>query len=710
MDKPPPAKRPKVAVACSICRSKKIKCDGMHPVCGPCFKRSDSSPRCSYSRDRKLPDQRGSRALEHVAGSGNYEPHSVLSPSSRGFGYGAGDPTYVLSGSDWAGRHARHSTAHATDTSVQSTRWAVSDTIDSKDRHTETDSMTGLVADTCRSQVIFGSSSAGSFMRQIKAAIDVKLGLPHPRQPASGTSNAIRGPQGPKSGNGGDNSQRIEYLLPPRKTADKLASAYWELVYPLYPFIDRSLIEESYRSIWSGDSAPMDESMAMCMVNLIFALGAQLTDSIELEHRKASANMYFKRAQDLLRLDLWDVGSTELIQCLLLMGQYLQTTDNPHQCWMVIGHAIRVAQELGFHLSEYSLDLPSSRETELVRRIWHGCVMMDRVLSMTFGRPPMISKQLSDTVPLPIAVDDALLGPQRLAVQPEGLPSETDFFVRALLMYGIVYDILIELYSGATSSTQNSSFISSPHQHGSVNMAKILELDGALMAWSHNLPPHLQAESPESARDSISRRGAVVCRVRFLHARILLFRPILSQFCLPQNRPEKPGESQDDSLADQMSLQCSALCFKSAHSLIEVVHKNLVYGKTGVLPAWWYCVLYVYTAATVLLAERLRPIIAAGISEYSIAESWSRAIAILKSFTCLGESAKRCVAALEILSAKVSMHSVLPESLQEQSIDPEPLTPIPDVVFDDVLGGLDCSGIVFDSHDMLWLTSVPGNL
>lgn len=78
-------------------------------------------------------------------------------------------------------------------------------------------------------------------------------------------------------------------------------------------------------------------------------------------------------------------------------------------------------------------------------------------------------------------------------------------------MYGIVNDILIKLYGGVISGTQNSSFVSSPHQHDSVNMAKILELDGSLMAWSHNLPPHLQAESPESTRDS---RWPVVCTVR----------------------------------------------------------------------------------------------------------------------------------------------------------------------------------------------------
>jgi hypothetical protein len=65
-------------------------------------------------------------------------------------------------------------------------------------------------------------------------------------------------------------------------------------------------------------------------------------------------------------------------------------------------------------------------------------------------------------------------------------------------------------------------------------------------------------------------------------------------------------------------------------------------------------IIDVYTAATVILAARLRPVIEIDISEYSITKSWDHAIELLKSFGRMGQSAQRCVAALEILSAKVS--------------------------------------------------------
>src|ERR1700728_1559939 len=119
----------------------------------------------------------------------------------------------------------------------------------------------------------------------------------------------------------------------------------------------------------------------------------------------------------------------------------------------------------------------------------------------------------------------------------------------------------------------------------------------------------------------------------------------------------------------------------------------------------------IYTAATVLLAARLRPVIATGVPEYSIADSWAHAIEILKAFQRLGQSAQRCVAALEILSAKVSVdanpldanHDLNSES-QRVTTDMTSATSLPDVPFDDYQVGLDFSGITFDLNDMSWLT------
>jgi hypothetical protein len=219
----------------------------------------------------------------------------------------------------------------------------------------------------------FGSSSAASFIQQIKTAVDAKVTSPEARP-----SSMILGKVQLSSLEPRQKSSTADYVLPPRKTADGLLEVYWRLVHPLYPFLDRYEIMSQYQTLWTGEPTGCDENALMTTLNVIFALGCQLSDNIEPSQREASSAVFFARAKELLDFDLWEVGSVQTIQCLLIMGQYLQSTNSAHQCWIVIGLAVRTAQSLGFHLPQTDAQFKNGREMELARRLWHGCVMMDR--------------------------------------------------------------------------------------------------------------------------------------------------------------------------------------------------------------------------------------------------------------------------------------------------------------------------------------------
>lgn len=220
----------------------------------------------------------------------------------------------------------------------------------------------------------FGSSSAAGFMQQIKIAVNKKV--------PSGTPNTgplLFPPLAAKEQPSSALSSMSNHVLPRRRMADHMMEIYWNIVFPLYPFFDKEQLDADYLRIWNGEeSSPRDEDMLMCRFNVIFALGCQLSESINPGDRAAVADSFFSRAKDLLQFNLWQSGSTALIQCLLLMAQYLQSTDCADQCWMVTGMAIRSAQGLGLHLPETSAHLDSLQGKELARRIWHGCVLMDR--------------------------------------------------------------------------------------------------------------------------------------------------------------------------------------------------------------------------------------------------------------------------------------------------------------------------------------------
>lgn len=41
-------RRRKVSLACEACRARKIKCDGVIPICGTCRRRRNTADKCSY--------------------------------------------------------------------------------------------------------------------------------------------------------------------------------------------------------------------------------------------------------------------------------------------------------------------------------------------------------------------------------------------------------------------------------------------------------------------------------------------------------------------------------------------------------------------------------------------------------------------------------------------------------------------------------------
>ncbi|CZR61789.1 related to C6 transcription factor [Phialocephala subalpina] len=609
-------KRQKIAVACNKCRQRKIRCDGVRPICHPCQKRKDKGVGCRFE-DSEAPAE----GLISRRDASESELYTRIPPAFPAESFDTGHSAAVHG---WDGVGA----------------------------------MTGAIG---TSEGFFGSSSASSFMKQIKSAVDSNL-VPAGQEGLQTNINSsqLRSPDQVETSQQRSKLNGSDCVLPLRRAADELVSVYWTLVHPLYPYIDRSRFEHDYEALWTDLPMYMDERIFLSMLNAIFALTSQLAESMNAEARAVAAQLYFHRARGLLDLSLWESGSLEIIQCLLLMGQYLQSSDAPHQCWMVIGHAIRVAQSLGLHLPMSRFEVQSLPERELARKIWHGCVLMDRILSMTFGRPAMISKSAAKAVPLPLMVDDNFLLDHANVVvaPPENKPTAIAFYVKALELHEIVNDILLALYF----RDDNNQYSFSNHPESMI-VGALLPLDQALMQWGRSLPLHLRISSSESLSNDIYRRQAIVSRIR------------------------------------------------AAYDLTDIVHVHFIKdGRTGLLPAWWYTVFFIYTAATVLLAARLRPVVQSNVPEYSVLRSWSQVIEVLKPLTCFGLWAKRCVIALEILFSKVSL--VVDD--QQPNGNFEMQSRMPEEVFmaeaDHATLGIDICGITFDPNDMSWLNSLPTDL
>ncbi|CAH0037953.1 unnamed protein product [Clonostachys solani] len=564
------------------------------------------------------------------------------------------------------------------------------------------------LSNLAKNEEFFGGSSASSFTSQINSAIDARLGRAQPMAPGFNSVWPSRG-KGTQPPQDDPDENPLDYTLPRREFADDLLENYYGLVWVIVPMHDWVLFQAAYRYVWLGQPLPIPERIFYCMLNLTFALGSQFSGMIQPRKRRETGRAFWKRAHELFDPRLHDSASVEGVQCLILMGLYLQTTSESHQCWMTVGSAIRMAQSLGLHLHPSPRTSTTRRDGEMARRVWFGCVYMDRSLSMTFGRPSMIADWQCNMKFLPSMIDDDLLDSQvePSAIRPDGKTTAVAFFIKTLELYKIVNDCLLELYMNSPDKSTKTSH----------TIVSVLQLDDRLVQWSRSVPDRLRYVPTSSSDAFIFQRQRIVLRARYLYARIVILRPILSEFCLKQARP-KWNTVSDSSLNECLVDRCSTLCFEAAHEIIDMIYSHLDRETvTGPVPAWWLAVLFVYTAATVLLAERIMP----SDSDTQICtpwpanSSWHRAIEILKAYAKVGESAERCIAALEILLEKIQGQcQIIVRLTQKEASNPDSSIAAPEVSsqseatqFGDTgpfsSSLVDLEGIDFNVDDMFWL-------
>ncbi|EXJ56366.1 uncharacterized protein A1O5_12633 [Cladophialophora psammophila CBS 110553] len=449
------------------------------------------------------------------------------------------------------------------------------------------------------------------------------------------------------------------FVLPPRHVADDMMEMYWNEVYLLYPFLQRERFMPAYQKIWTGEDRETDQRLLYCILNLIFAICCQISKKESPREKAAAADVFYKRALHLLQVNVIGSGSVELVQALLIMGQYLQSTDWPHRCWVVIGLAIRISQGSGLHLRRTTANVPQI-DRELARRLWHGCVFMDRMVSMTLGRPMMISKADALVVPFPEAIDDRYLSLElgQDQTQPQGKVSIVEFFVQSLRLYIITEETLSSMYpheDAASSSTPLSPL----EKLTNLDFNTVLRIHTAITKWYDSVPDTLKINNNHSRRstEETHSRQANILRLRCLQIQILLFRPILSLLLAQEIRSKAICLSIPDLwLPLSMGLICVRKCIISALEVINIIYEKQIFpGSRDIepLPAWWYQIFFIYTAATALIPARVYSYVRGDIPLSSLAEAWRRSLEVLRRLSPLSPTATRCLAALELLDEEV---------------------------------------------------------
>ncbi|KAF9893946.1 hypothetical protein FE257_008917 [Aspergillus nanangensis] len=466
--------------------------------------------------------------------------------------------------------------------------------------------------------------------------------------------------------------------LPPKPLADHLLNCYWDEVHVLYPFIHKETFLRGYSRLWSSEPdahAPSTESrmglgdttsspiVFHSALNAVLALGCQFS-ALAGEDREAKSEVFLQRSNALLRqMDLLDHGDLSLVQALLLNTHYLQSTPFADRCWNAIGLACRMAEGIGLHSTDHD-DRWSYAELQIRRCVWHSCVMIEMSASMALGRPSMISSHIS--VPFPEAMDDTFTG----ALDPR----VDTFFTCNMKLFYIMGDILNRIYEPRRVNRVESS--SHPDPSLEVTSA-IAPLDLELSSFASSLPSYLQWEiSPRRANGNRQlRRQTNVLHARYLHLKILLYRPILSRLCRVDQNHNLPTSTNIDmthpmQTEPEINLDYSYRCVNAALELVQLLGEN----DQASLPAWWYTVLYTFTAGIVLTLAHLRPEIIRQFTDNTLTVGWERCLTFLEHKVAHNTSSRKCAhdlrRAYHLVAAQ--RHQALERSVQQPDLHGPP--------------------------------------
>ncbi|KAI3585563.1 fungal-specific transcription factor domain-containing protein [Fusarium oxysporum f. sp. albedinis] len=397
----PAPKRRRVALACSACRIRKSRCNGVRPRCDTCDKLGFD---CSYEQQETsanlLVPKDIFAALEAKVKllETNIEQHNgrlnLVESTLKSSGSLRQDVVLPL----------HHQPGN------------VVVNIDEIPENGAGQSMTdGMAVSFVDEQDcgFFGPSSNIALMRHILRAVDTKR-TQQCNQTSLTPASEYSAYEGGLVSNlsafpttSSESQKAGANLLPPDEVMQRLIRAYFDNTGLLFPYIHEQEFLDTYERFRASGFRGNVRRTWLGLLNMILAM-ATCTSCWEdsgSETTFEESDVYYRRAQELCHTQMFRGTTLETVQYLLLTSQYLQGTHKSVHTWTVHGLAVKAAMSIGLHSRDIASKFTPLQQ-EIRKRTWFGCILLDRSLSLTFGRPCAIPEEyirldLPKTLPVP---------------------------------------------------------------------------------------------------------------------------------------------------------------------------------------------------------------------------------------------------------------------------------------------------------------------
>ncbi|QQK43763.1 C6 transcription factor, putative [Penicillium digitatum] len=628
--------RRRSARACEPCRQRKIKCDGVRPLCGQCAYHHHS---CSYEDVKRVRDQKRLGSL--VKRVDKYEAllreleAEVDPPTARRIKRALKTLTVIWQMKSKNGKTARNARNHV-DSDNSSTSMGSLDAIDQVDEDLNRNEET-------RAAGFFGKNSEVNWIRKLESGVGMKS--PQENWPTAFHTESHRDSAAMQKQQQALEKQiptsMMDYHLdsleipliepcdplavPPRKLADRYFDAYLTNVHPTFSAIRKMTFISQYQTCFNNASTPPRKWLAI--LNMIFAIGCRYCRLID--------NPQSTREEDLLYLTrarhlglhgnvLFEHTDLQQIQLELLVAVYLLCIGQVNRASKFSNMALRSALSLGINL-RLTDDRTKDAAKETRGRLWWSIYSLEHLITSMTGRASCVGEGLC-SVPAPLPYDEETFD------QPDAKRLLQDPVLREAQLRPTIFEAPRQHHSPAwvticppcpslffyflfdltliTHALMNKVYSIEGLRKGSSQVEYHVQKFSLQMdRWLSKLPLCYQFTLPNATswhlhhlpRDDLAApfvRERVCLAMNYYSARITLCRPCLSHIHQSLRHASPVGEpTARGTLRSEMATHC----LQASCALISVLPEDPNMTWLARAAPWWSILHFLMQATTALL-------------------------------------------------------------------------------------------------------------
>ncbi|XEV02970.1 hypothetical protein FSHL1_008257 [Fusarium sambucinum] len=598
----PVPKRRRIALACSACRIRKSRCNGGRPKCDTCdklgfectYEQQETSANLLIPKDLFATLEHKVKLLEASLENHNNRLNRLEKTQPK--------PLTL---------HDKHSAAdeRQQENGVSDDDITVNDDVvinieginESSTSQSMTDGMAVSFVDE-QDCGFFGPSSNIAFMRHILRAVDKRKQLINDQSPVTSVSEhstyegglvSSSNKQNTASLGGSDDISKVDAnRLPPDHEMQRLINAYFTNTGILFPYIHEQEFLDIYHQFRASGFRSNVSRTWLGLLNMILAMATCTScwEDTGSESHFEQSDVFYRRAQELCQAQMLRGTTLEIVQYLLLTSQYLQGTRKSVQTWTIHGLAVKAAMSIGLHSRDIASKFNPVQQ-EIRKRTWFGCILLDRSLSLTFGRPCAIPEDY-----IRLDLPHHLLLYTSVSEQVQYL--STEFYNASILLYRIIGKVITALYGNNLGCDEQAS--------DTITMTAIIQFEQELSDWQDNLPQQLRLCSADElshltgteAQNTTVERFRVILTLRYLNTQLLLHRPTfirsLSAFHKGSKIPNRNSRS-----VNNMQASFDKAFIQVAQNILDIIHTTLMRPDHGrhLIGAWWFTLYYTFSAA-----------------------------------------------------------------------------------------------------------------